>query len=496
MKRASTSIFLTLALAGAMAKTLRVGTGQTYTGFAQAAANALPGDTILFKAGTYNGGEFFANLQGTSDKPILVMAAQGENVVHTGGSNGFQVSDAAYIKFLNLIFEKQTGNGFNLDDAGTIATPAHHITFENCVFRNMNASGNNDLLKLSGLDYFEIKNCHFVNGALGGSGIDMVGCHHGLISQCKFENMGSNAIQAKGGCQFLKIEGNFFKNCGQRTLNLGGSTGLSFFRPIDATFEASDIAVHSNVIIGSVAPIAYVGCQRVEVVNNTIYKPEKWVLRILQETVDTTRFIKCGNNVFRNNLIYRGNAVSIDCNVGGNTNPQSFLFSNNLWYHYENATWSGPGGLPTTDLNQVKGLDPLFANLGAEDFSIPTHSPAVEKGYKVSAPKFDYSGMAFSDPRSIGAFEGKPSSGSFENLQASKIRLYPQPITQCATIEWDNGDKKTLVITDIQGKEAFSGKISSGDTWCPTNQRTGVYFYRIYDENMHAVHTGKFYFLR
>ncbi|MBK9982774.1 MAG: hypothetical protein IPP15_10180 [Saprospiraceae bacterium] len=67
---------------------------------------------------------------------------------------------------------------------GTYATPAHHIKFENCTFRNIDATGNNDLLKLSGLDSFEIRHCVFLNGADGGSGMDMVGCHDGLIKNC------------------------------------------------------------------------------------------------------------------------------------------------------------------------------------------------------------------------------------------------------------------------------------------------------------------------
>ena len=92
---------------------------------------------------------------------------------------------------------------------------------------------------------------HSLARAAGGSGIDMVGCHHGIIKGNYFENMGSNSIQAKGGTQHITIEGNFFRNGGQRPLNLGGSTGLPFFRPIDATFEAADIKVFSNIIVGS-----------------------------------------------------------------------------------------------------------------------------------------------------------------------------------------------------------------------------------------------------
>ncbi|MBK9982773.1 MAG: hypothetical protein IPP15_10175 [Saprospiraceae bacterium] len=73
-----------------------------------------------------------------------------------------------------------------------------------------------------------------------------------------------------------------------------GVNRSSFFRPIDAPYETSDLKVYSNIFIGSQAAVAFVGCINTEVVNNTIYLPEKWVMRILQETVDEDRFPPCG----------------------------------------------------------------------------------------------------------------------------------------------------------------------------------------------------------
>jgi hypothetical protein len=236
-----------------------------------------------------------------------------------------------------------------MDDGGSYTTPSHHIVFDSCTFRNIKATGNNDLLKLSGVDFFEIKNCIFLNGATGGSGIDMVGCHEGSITGSRFENQGSNSIQAKGGSKNIRIA---FKNGGQRTLNLGGSTNLKMFRPLDARYEAAQLMVYSNIIIGSDAPIAYVGCVQTEVTNNTIYLPQKWVIRILQETVDTSRFYPCGSNSFKNNIIYRDNKVSTDCNTGAHTSPQSFNFTGNCWYHAQNPGWAGPA-LPVKDTNSI-----------------------------------------------------------------------------------------------------------------------------------------------
>ncbi len=411
-----------------IASTYHVGAGYQFPTLVEAVAIAQPGDTILVHTGTYNGGIRIANLQGTPARWISIIAAPNERVFFNGGMNAWQMSDVAYIFIKGFTFQQQTGNGLNIDDGGTYQTPTHHIVIDSCTFRDINATGNNDLLKMSGVDDFEIRNCRFFNGAPGGSGIDMVGCHNGLIVGCVFENQGMNSIQAKGGSRNIRIERNYFKNGGQRTLNLGGSTSLPYFRPIDAPYEASELKVYSNVFIGSQAPIAFVGCTYTEVINNTIYLPTRWVIRILQETVDTLRFAPCGYNSFRNNIIYRDNQVSTDCNIGPNTNPQSFTFSNNLWFHSQNASWSGPT-LPVTPTDDIVGQNPLFIDATAENLDLLPGSPAIGRGYSVNYPLRDFNGRNFADPRSIGAFEGNRTTFADDdnNNIDQEIVVYPNP---------------------------------------------------------------------
>lgn len=402
------SILLSVDVTSAL--TLHVGVGYPYNSLEAAADDVIPGDTILVHEGTYSGGIFIADLQGLESSWIYIVAAEGEMVIFEGGNNAWQFTDAAYLHIKGFVFQHQAGNGLNFDDGGSYDSPAHHIIFEDCVFRDMNASGNNDLLKLSGLDSFEVRQCTFINGASGGSGIDMVGCHDGTITGCHFENLGSNSIQAKGGTRNIRIERNFFKNGGARAVNLGGSTGLQFFRPIDAPFESAELKVYSNIFIGSEAPVAFVGTINTEVINNTIYLPGKWVMRILQETVDTTRFPPCGYNTFRNNIIYFDDRVSVECNIGPNTAPETFTFSNNLWFHSEDSGWPGPD-LPVNDVDNIVGEDPLFVETSSENFTIMEESPAVGNGYQVILPELDYAGNAFIIPRSIGAFEGGEITG-------------------------------------------------------------------------------------
>lgn len=386
------------------ARTLEVRAGGTYTTLQSAAAAVRPGDTILFRGGSYAGGEYVANLQGRSDAWITIMAAPGEEVFLRGGANAWQLSDPAWVLIKGFILEGQTGNGMNIDDAGTFETPAHHIIIEGCHWNGIDATGNNDLLKMSGVDTFEVRGCVFRDGSPGGSMIDMVGCHEGSFTGNYFENAGSNCIQSKGGTRAITIQRNTFIKGGERALNIGGSTGLQYFRPQGINYEASDIHVHSNVFMGSVAPIAFVGAVGSEVVNNTIWMPEKWAIRILQETTGDA-FLECGDNSFINNIVVVGTAASNPTiNIGPNTRPETFTFRNNLWYDINDASWAGPN-VPVSEPGRILGSNPRLFSPSSFDFTLHDDSPAIGAGAPVTDPKLDNYGRPFATPRSIGAFE-------------------------------------------------------------------------------------------
>lgn len=446
-----------------LGQVLHVGTGQPYANLTQAVNVVQPGDTIMVHAGTYAGGLFFNNLKGTPAQWITIKNAPGEQPIINGGNNAIQLTDPAYLRISGLLFQHQTANGFNTDDGGTYTTPAHHVVFDNCIFRDISATGNNDLLKLSGLDSFEIRNCQFINGSPGGSGVDMVGCHYGVIENNYFENLGSNSIQAKGGTAWIRIQGNFFKNGGQRTLNLGGSTGLPFFRPDTARYEAAHLQVFANIFVGSWAPIAYVGAVQVEVVNNTIYKPENWVIRILQESVDPDRFLECGDNSFVNNIIYLGHTLNTTTNIGPNTRPQTFLFSNNLWYNSASPTWNGPF-LPTPDLNQVLNENPMLADPDLGDFTPLPGSPAIGSGLAVMLPTHDFDGTEYLLPRSRGAIESG-LVGLLDLADAAEMQVWPNPFEDELMLQ-RAGELSTvrlqIELYNMQGREVYVTRSNTG----------------------------------
>jgi len=60
----------------------------------------------------------------------------------------------------------------------------------------------------------------------------------------------------KGGSVDTLVQGCFFDRAGQRGLNLGGSTGLAFFRLSVGDYEAARLVVGGNRFFGGQTPVA------------------------------------------------------------------------------------------------------------------------------------------------------------------------------------------------------------------------------------------------
>jgi hypothetical protein len=440
-------------------KTVTVGDGGDYENLTLASQHVAKGDTIFVLPGNYPGDQWISGLKGDDQKMIYILA-EPKTVSFVGSTEAWHLSDVEYLYISGFIFEGQTGNGVNIDDGGSYDTPSRGIVIENCSWYGMDATGNNDALKMSGVDYFFIRNCEFRNGAAGGSLIDMVGCHWGSIYGNKFENGGSNSIQVKGGSDNIIIYQNFFINGGARSINIGGSTGAEYFRPLDANYESAYIRVYSNVFIGSEAPVAYVGTVNSEVINNTIYLPDKWVFRILQENTDEG-LLTCGNNKFWNNIVYLGNAASDpSVNIGPDTDPATFSFKNNLWFNNENYSWAGPN-LPAEETNGLIKKNPLFLDESIYNFELYSQSPAIGAGLFVHQDFLDFTGKNFLNPPSIGAFEGGTPDfvlDSYSVRNNVELSVYPNPVNDKIKINFslDKLSNVEIDLCDLLGNYAIN----------------------------------------
>ncbi len=377
-----------VAFGGQESATIRVTTAGDLT---RAVRQAKPGTTIRIAPGEYRGGMIFAGVHGERGKPVVIAAADPKNPpVFRGGGTVLHFSGAAYLELRDLTILGATDNGLNLDDGGERTKPSHHITLRNITVRDIGPTGNRDGIKLSGIEDFRVENCTIERWGSGGQGIDMVGCHRGVIESCTFRHTNEEdpaGVQTKGGSRQITVRGCRFENAGGRAVNIGGSTGLEFFRPpLDLApgpprnAEASEITVEGNTFIGSGAPIAFVGVSGALVRRNTIYLPKRWAIRILQETTEPS-FLPCRNGVFTDNLIVfrSGQGSSGGVNIGPSTAPESFTFARNFWYCENNPANSRPQ-LPSPEKNGVYGKDPQLTDPKKGNLQPRIGSPAVLYG--------------------------------------------------------------------------------------------------------------------
>jgi hypothetical protein len=349
---------------------------------AAAAGRAQPGDRIVVEPGRYPGGLDLRNLHGQPGKPIVIAGADPERrPVIEGGQSGLQLSEVSHLELRDLEVSGAAVNGINLDDGGSFETPSHHITLAGLSIHDVNPRGNHDGLKMSGIDDFRVERCEFQGW--GGSAIDMVGCHRGVIEDCVFRNDDTTGTgpQTKGGSSEVTIRRCRFEHAGQRAVNIGGSTGMAYFRPRPQGYEAKAITVEGNVFIGSLAPLAFVGVDGATVRFNTFYVPTRWAMRILQETAAPGFVPSRGGVVTDNIFVFRANQWSEGgVNIGGNTAPETFRFARNHWYCLDRPTASRPR-LPSEEQNGVYGADPQFTAPDQGDLSLRTGSPAQGKGH-------------------------------------------------------------------------------------------------------------------
>ena len=135
------------------------------------------------------------------------------------------------------------------------------------------------------------------------------------------------------------------------------------------------------------AAVAFVGVDGSVVRFNTIYRPRRYGLRILQENREQG-FVASRGGRFTDNLIafnsgeWRGAA-----NIGPNTAPETFSFERNFWYSLDRPERSRPQ-LPVSETGGSHGQDPLFTDPETGDLRLRERSPAARAG----APAFRRSG--------------------------------------------------------------------------------------------------------
>jgi polygalacturonase len=320
-----------------------------------ALASLKEGAVLRIGPGDYSGGKSVSQI-----KNLTVEAVDAKAPPHfKGGTVAWQFSRCEHLTVRNLRVSGQSNNGINLDDGGVLDTPVVGVHLEGLHISDIGPKGNCDGIKASGLKKLTITNCQ-IHG-WSGQGIDLVGCHETVISNCRITGKegynGSAGIQTKGGSADVKIVKCQFLNAGERPLNVGGSTGLPYFRPQGAPHEAKNISVEGCVIDGGMCAAAFVGVDGALFADNTVRSPSKWIFRILQETPGNS-FVPCRNVRIENNrIVFQRSAVGSEVNIGSGTKAETFTFTGNHWFAEDRPDRSRPK-LPVEETKGIYGTAP------------------------------------------------------------------------------------------------------------------------------------------
>lgn len=429
----------------------------------------LAGDTIILLPGTYPHEVTFIGFDTyfrgkDENNPLVVMgdpeaAAEGNKPVYDGGftaengsgisitqyysNNQLAVDDAQYLVIKNIKFKDFYYYGINMDDGGenSRATPAHHIIIDGCDFETGIGHFRHGL-KMSGVDDFEVKNCTFVGiryNCIDGVGLHDGHIHDNIFRDCQTGLNEGNGVMCKGGSRNVLIEKNIFKNLSIYGVQIGQTTDAHLVRPpygeLDADgetmdYEAKNIDVFRNIFINVSTPIKWDCARGGRVYHNTFYSPldytdpfgasRMFVINQIHTSWDSYEIVQCRDGEFKNNVIYFGRTEGYPYNrsvwvQNPQTQPETFVFANNLWYCLADPSNSMPDwqtleglyGCPQHSDNHTG--DPLFISSTPEqpvEFILRSGSPARGIGLILNDVNQDFFDRYYAVPsRSIGAFE-------------------------------------------------------------------------------------------
>lgn len=334
--------------------------------------NAVDEDVFKLGVGEYSLLDYTEKLR--FDSHIAINGKEGSII------KAQKVSQLTGIK--GWIFQDITIDGrLNIDDG---KYPSEKIEFFNIKsLSNINTVGTENF-KLTRTKSVLISNCYFertvnANGIGQGSTdrlVDIVGGNDIEIMNCNFYNGNNGAIQAKGGVLRFNFHDNFVNYCGQRAIQIGGSTcwhpqntpptgcwgkdseGV-YISPKYYGWEAIDCKVHDNIVVSNGSCISISTQSGTKVFNNTFYIPRDtggiFLMRFLQEVEpDSIGLLRPSeqaqvyNNAFLYPITKDGgkagiNGAIINWNDGQNFN--SFAFHNNAVYATSPITSPGFGKL-------------------------------------------------------------------------------------------------------------------------------------------------------
>ena len=326
----------------ALAKTIKVGKGQTITGIQQGIEIAAAGDTVLVSEGVYRQGNIIIN------KSIVL---QGVNYPVLDGEKQYELLS---VKSPHVVVDgfliRNSGHSSMVDIAGIKIYNTHHVTVINnilennffgiytqqgiqCVIQNNKIAASSQATQQSGngIHCWKSDSLHISGNSIAGhrDGIYLEFATHSLIEK--------NIVQKNNryGLHFMFSHNNTYAENVFR--NNGAGVAVMYTRNVtmknnhfednwgDAAYglllkEISDSDIEGNYFEKNTSGIYMDGSSRIEMRKN-VFKDNGWAIKMQASCMD----IKLEKNNFINNTFDMGTNGSLVLNT----------FKNNYWDKYE-----------------------------------------------------------------------------------------------------------------------------------------------------------------
>jgi hypothetical protein len=383
-------------------------------------ANSLkPGDELILHGGVYSQkGRRAVIAKGTSDKPIVIRAADGESPLLTRPADNIDRHNN--IEFIDCAYLTIRGIRLKGGSSGVRFIRGHHITFENCeIFE----TGNNALTMNSGnCDAFVIRKNHIHHTGLSKSGHTegegmYIGCHSGSCRTTNTlvegnyihhlrstSNGGNDGIEIKVGSYNNTVRNNVIHdtNIGRKYPGIfvyGGGKGINIvegnviWNAGEGIQVVSDAIIRNNIIFNcsvtgiTAAPHTAVSRVRnVRIVNNTIVNHPRGI-RI--------RWGGAPNMIFSNNAVYCPGSTAVDA-----SGVIDVVFSAN----YVEGRLAGVE-IDNTRFYDGASITHTFDAPDKKNYWPKTSSVLVNNADPAFAPKLDFNNTTRKPPFDVGAYE-------------------------------------------------------------------------------------------
>jgi parallel beta-helix repeat protein len=276
-------------------------------------------------------------------KGSLIIAGKGEkSVINTEPT--LHTSGVSLLHFRDLKIEGR----LNIDD---FVGRCDGFTFSKVRFRsNGTLASTNETVKLTRVSDFTFHGTDWdrttnANDRL----LNIVGGDKIRINKSIFKNGNNGAIQVKGGAKNVIIKDNYINRCGQRAIQIGGSTCFTCWGKDTepGPYEAEDCLVTNNIVLSNGSGIVISTQKGTVVTHNTFFTvPEggQYLFRLLQEVEEVSKnHIRPSTEiVFKNNAFFypvtaldgRGGINGQVANWNNGQDFDTFDFDHNGIYAY------------------------------------------------------------------------------------------------------------------------------------------------------------------